>query len=65
MLHARELLEGSRTVGGQRKRYKETLKVSLNNFDTDPDTWEDLADDRPNWHNVIAKLELLVMKKVV
>jgi len=27
-----ELLEGKRSVGGQRKRYKDTLKVSLNNL---------------------------------
>jgi len=25
------------SAGGQRKRYKDTLKVSLNNFDVDPD----------------------------
>ena len=35
-----ELREGKRSVGGQRKCYKDTLKVALNKFQIDPDTWE-------------------------
>jgi len=50
-----ELLEGNRSAGGQRKRYKSALKVSLNNFDIDPDISKEVADDRPSWRSLIAK----------
>jgi len=50
-----ELLEGKRSAGGQRKRYKDTLKVSLENFNIDPDIWEELASDRTSWRSLITK----------
>ena len=50
-----ELVEGKRSAGGQRKRYKDRLKVSLNKFSIDTDTWEDAATDRPEWRSLIAE----------
>ena len=50
-----ELQEGKRSVGGQRKRYKDTLKVALNNFQIDPDTWEDAAANRSEWRSRVAE----------
>jgi len=49
-----ELQEGKRSVGGQRKRYKDTLKVALNNFQINPDTWEDAAANRSEWRSRVA-----------
>jgi len=53
LLHG-ELQEGKRSVGGQRKRYKDTLKVALNNFQIDPETWEDADANRPEWRSLVA-----------
>ncbi|KAJ1157484.1 hypothetical protein NDU88_010195 [Pleurodeles waltl] len=50
-----ELAEGKRTQGGQKKRLKDTLKVSLKNFGIGPDSWETLAQDRPAWQSCISK----------
>jgi len=50
-----ELQEGKRSVGGQRKRYKDTLKVGLNKFQIDPDTWEDTAANRSEWHSRVEE----------
>ena len=41
-----ELLEGKRSQGGQKKRYKETLKASLNDFDIPIGSWEQTAQER-------------------
>ena len=50
-----ELQGGKRSVGGQRKRYKDTLKVALNKFQIDPDTWEDTAANRSEWRSRVAE----------
>ena len=50
-----ELAQGKRKVGGQRKRYKDNLKVSLKDFSINPDSWETLASDRPTWRKLVAK----------
>ena len=42
-----ELTEGARRRGGQKKRYKDTLKISLRDCNIDPDSWETVALDRP------------------
>ncbi|KAJ1082765.1 hypothetical protein NDU88_002930 [Pleurodeles waltl] len=41
--------------GGQKKHFKDTLKVSLKSFGLDPDTWEILAQYRPTWQSCISK----------
>ena len=35
-----ELQEGKRSKGGQTKRYKDTLKASLKDFNIPTDSWE-------------------------
>ena len=50
-----ELSAGKRSVGGQYKRYKDTLKATMKNFQIDPDNWEQAALDRPTWRSLIHK----------
>ena len=50
-----ELSAGKRSVGGQYKRYKDTLKVTMKNFQIDPDNWEQAALDRPTCRGLIRK----------
>ena len=49
-----ELCQGKRKVGGQKKRFKDNLKVSLKDFSISPETWETLAADRPSWRSEIT-----------
>ena len=42
-----ELCQGKRSVGGQKKRFKDCLKASLKSQNIDLNTWETLAQDRP------------------
>ena len=48
-----ELCQGKRSVSGQRKRFEDSLKVSLIDFSIDTQTWENLAADRPTWRSFI------------
>ena len=41
-----ELQEGKRSQGGQKKRYKDTLKASLKDFNIPTESWEQGAQDR-------------------
>ena len=50
-----ELGHGKRTVGGQRKRFKDSLKVSLKGFNISTESWESLASGRPRWRHLITK----------
>ena len=50
-----ELFTGKRSVGGQYRRYKDTLKVTMKNFHIDPDNREQAAQDRPTWRSLIHK----------
>ena len=43
-----ELQEGKRSQGGQKKRYKDTLKASLKDFDMPIGSWEQTAQERSN-----------------
>lgn len=47
----RELYQGKRSVGGQKKRFKDCLKTSLKDLDIDINTWETLALDHPTWRS--------------
>ena len=40
-----ELQEGKRSQGGQKKRYKDTLKASLKDFDIPMGSWEQTAQE--------------------
>ena len=42
-----ELQEEKRSQGGQKKRYKDTHKASLKDFNI-PESWEEAAQDRTN-----------------
>ena len=50
-----ELQHGKRSHGGQKKRFKDTLKRSLKVFDINPDSWEQTAMDRAKWHSSVHK----------
>ena len=49
-----ELSQGKRSVGGQKKRFKDCLKASLKSLDIDLTTWETLAQDRPSWRGKLS-----------
>ncbi|KAJ1204408.1 hypothetical protein NDU88_008186 [Pleurodeles waltl] len=50
-----ELAEDKRTQGGQKKCFKDTMKVSMRSSGIDLDSWETLAQDRPDWQSYIGK----------
>ena len=50
-----ELADGKLSVGGQKKRSKDTLKASLKSFEIDINTWDKVAVDRPNWRSLTQK----------
>ena len=50
-----ELQQGKRSHGGQKKRFKDTLKTSLKAFAITPDSWEQTAMDRAKWHSSVHK----------
>jgi hypothetical protein len=50
-----ELADGKRSIGGQRKRFKDSLKSSLQAFDIDTESWECLATKRSSWRSMIWK----------
>ena len=56
-----QLAHGSRTSGGQMKRYKDTLKVNLKACDIPADDLESLVLDRDSWrttcHEAIVRFE--------
>ena len=49
-----ELKVGKRSHGGQRKRYKDTLKASLKCCSINHDTWEEMAQDRTAWRTAVS-----------
>ena len=50
-----ELQEGKRSQGGQKKRYKDTLKTSLKDFNILIESWEQAGQDRTKWRCLINK----------
>ena len=48
-----ELCFGTRSVGWQKKRFKDTLKKTLTSFNIGATNWEVCAQDRPLWCSVI------------
>ena len=53
-----ELKVGERSQGGQRKRCKDTLKVSLKSCGINHNTWEDAPQSQSRWHSPLRYLEL-------
>ena len=56
-----ELQEEKRSQGGQKKRYKDTLKASLKDFDIG--SWEQTAQERSKWRGLINKGTALYEKR--
>ena len=50
-----ELQVGKRSHGGQKKRYKDTLKASLKDFNIPTESWEQIAQDRTKWRGLIRR----------
>ena len=50
-----ELREGKDSQSGQKKRYKDTLKASLKDFNIPTESWEQAAQDRTKWRCLINK----------
>ena len=46
---------GKRSHGGQTKRYKDTLKASLKDFNIPTESWEQIAQDRTKWRGLIKR----------
>ena len=44
-----------RSHGGQKKRYKVTLKASLKDFNIPTESWEQIAQDRTKWRGLIKR----------
>ena len=58
-----ELQQGKRSQGGQKKRYKDTFKASLKDFDIPVGSWEQTAQARSKWRGLINKGAALYEKK--
>jgi len=50
-----ELSRGGRKIGGQRKRYKDSLKAYLKDFNIDVTTCENAASDRLAWQSMVHR----------
>ena len=50
-----ELQDGKRSQGRQKKRYKDTLKASLKDFNIPTESLEQAAQDRTKWRCLINK----------
>ena len=48
-----ELCYGKRLVGGQKKRFKDTIQTTLTRFNIDVTNWEVCAQDRSMWRSII------------
>ena len=51
ILHG-ELQVGKRSHAGQKKRYRDTLKASLKNFNIPTESWEQIAQDCTKWRGL-------------
>ena len=51
----KELEMGKCSHGGQKKRYKDTLKASLKDFNIPTELWEQIAQDRAKWRGLIRR----------
>ena len=52
-----ELQVGKHSHGGQKKRYKDTLKASLKDFNIPTESWKQIAQDRTKWRREADEYE--------
>ena len=50
-----ELHVGKHSHGGQKKRYKDTLKASLKDFNIPTESWEQITQDRTKWRGLVRR----------
>ena len=50
-----ELQARKRSLGGQKKRYRDTLKASLKDFNMPTESWEQIAQDLTKWRGLIRR----------
>ena len=50
-----ELQAEKRSHGGQKKRYKDTLKASFKDLNIPTESWEQIAQDRTKWRGLIRR----------
>ena len=50
-----ELQVSKRSHGSQKKRYNDTLKASLKDFNIPTESWEQIAQDRIKWRGLIRR----------
>ena len=50
-----ELEMSKRSHGGQKKRYKDTLKASLKDFNIPTESWKQIAQNRAKWRGLIRR----------
>ena len=58
------LQEGKCSKGGQKKRFKYTLKASLTDFDIPVRSWEQTAQERSKWRGLINKAAVYEGKRI-
>ena len=58
-----ELAQGKRSRGGQRKRYKDSLKHNVIKCNLDPNTLEAMAVDRAGWRGTVKSSIVLFERK--
>ena len=56
---------GQRKIGASRKRYKDSLKAHLKDFNIDVFTWEKASSDRPAWRKTIHNGALFLEEKQI
>ena len=50
-----ELQVGKRSHDGKKKRHKDILKASLKDFNIPTESWEQIAQDRAKWRDLIRR----------
>ena len=58
-----KLQEGKHSQGGQKKRYNDSLKASLKDFDIPIGSWEQTAQERSKWRDLVNKGAALYEKR--
>lgn len=58
-----ELRDGARPAGGQKLRYRNTLKRSLRRAHVPVESWKVLAQDRKEWRKLVHKVTDVIEAK--